>query len=388
MPEPSHPDAKTSSQSTRVVVDAVNYRQIFSWLRLFDLFWISVDMQKLLLAATAVLIFAGGIWCIDLLPFAPALDALADSAEAPLRNGVSSWTQIPPAELIPNQATTSWQLCFTPAEPVIRPLQVLFQSESTWPQLARAWTQLLWALAVWSLFGGAITRIAAVQIGADSKVNLLNAIQFSGRRFLSYFSAPLIPLAGIGVLWGLCLLGGLIGRIPAAGPWIIGLVWGVILLCGLLMALMLIGVVAGWPLMMTTISVEGSDSLDGLSRSFGFVFTKPWQYLFLLGAAALLGAVYSGVIVVLAYLSSYLADWGIGWGMGTSDPHDNPLTRFWISVLATFVLAYIHSYFWSATTMIYFVLRRSVDGNDFGDVFLEGQPHDDLLILEQETAAS
>ena len=46
------------------------------------------------------------------------------------------------------------------------------------------------------------------------------------------------------------------------------------------MALLLLGLAFGWPLMWATISTEGTDSFDALSRSYAYVFQRPLRYLF------------------------------------------------------------------------------------------------------------
>src|SRR5581483_7922119 len=49
---------------------------------------------------------------------------------------------------------------------------------------------LLCTLAIWGFFGGAITRIAAVQFARGERITLRDAIAFSRDRFLSFFAAP------------------------------------------------------------------------------------------------------------------------------------------------------------------------------------------------------
>ncbi|QDT49290.1 hypothetical protein Pan258_33370 [Symmachiella dynata] len=383
MPAPTSSDPPTIPQSTSVAVDAVHFRQLCPWLRMFDLFRIAVDLQKLLLAVAALLLLWGGNWCILKLPF-------ATPQAIHLQSKVFTFGPANPAQLSPaRQAAAfgepfgadwrSWTRVLSPLDTVVRPVQILFRGEASWSQLALSWTQLLWALVVWAVFAGAITRIAAVQIGTDRNTGLMDALKFSVRRFLSYFSTPLIPLSGIGVLWGLCLLAGLVGRIPTAGPWIVGACWGIVLLLGFLMALTLVGLAVGWPLMFATISVEGSDAPDGLTRSYGYVFAKPVYYVLLVAIAVLSGAVATYLVSHLAGFAAYMADWGVTWGMGSNKILQNKLAAGWMSVLEIFVVAFAHSYFWSAATMIYFLLRRSVDANPFNEVYLEEDPSDELL---------
>src|SRR5207244_9731326 len=49
---------------------------------------------------------------------------------------------------------------------------------------------MLWTLAVWGLFGGAITRMAAVQVARpNEKVGMMEAVSCARARRQSYFSA-------------------------------------------------------------------------------------------------------------------------------------------------------------------------------------------------------
>ena len=59
-----------------------------------------------------------------------------------------------------------------------------------------------------------------------------------------------------------------------------GLVWPLALVGGLLMGIFMLGLVFGWPLMWGAISTEGTDSFDALSRSYSYVYQRPYHYLF------------------------------------------------------------------------------------------------------------
>jgi hypothetical protein len=102
----------------------------------------------------------------------------------------------------------------------------------------------------------------------------------------------------------------------------------------------------------------------------------------------------------------HLAVWGVSWGLGyddtarliagspdlVADAGGPPtpvatslgagLVRVWMCGLATLLVGFVYSYFWTAATIIYFLLRKSVDGNEFDEVFAE-QDHepDELLPL-------
>src|SRR5439155_14406288 len=126
---------------------------------------------------------------------------------------------------------------------------------------------------------GAITRIAAVQLARGERIGLVEAAIFAGKRLLSYVTAPLFPLAFIfGVLVFMSIFG-LIGMIPYFGDVVVsGLFWPVMILFGLIIAVALVGLV-GWPLMAATISTEGTDSWEAVSRAYSYVYQRPWHYL-------------------------------------------------------------------------------------------------------------
>src|SRR5580704_2740132 len=100
-----------------------------------------------------------------------------------------------------------------------------------------------------------------------------------------------------------------------------GLLWPLVLLAGLIMAVVLVGLV-GYPLMYTTISAEGSDSFDALSRSYSYVYQAPWQYLWYGLVATLYGAALVFFVGFMASLIVFLGKWGIGMtpGIGSRDP--------------------------------------------------------------------
>ena len=264
---------------------------------------------------------------------------------------------------------------------------------------------LLIALATCSLFGGAIHRICAVHFAREEKISAGQALKFSIAKFPNFVTAPLIPLAVIFGLGALILLGGFL-----LGSWGGGILMGILLpvalILGMFIAFMAIGLIAGGPLMFPTIAVEGSDSFDAISRSFSYVFAKPWRSA-LYGLAALVYGVVTYLFVrVFVYITLCGTQWfargGVGWGgdalgpdadkidviwaapqfdalwgqfnwyaMGPMETIGAVLIGFWTFLLAAMVAAYLLSYVASSTTAIYYLLRRDVDSTDLDDVYVE-----------------
>src|SRR5262249_48077091 len=86
-------------------------------------------------------------------------------------------------------ALGNWQIVLHPIRAVAEPAAVLFHGDAGWSELADAVTRLLWMLIVWSVFGGAIARIAAVQFARDQQIGLRAALTFALSRFFGYVSA-------------------------------------------------------------------------------------------------------------------------------------------------------------------------------------------------------
>jgi hypothetical protein len=265
-------------------------------------------------------------------------------------------------------------------------------------------------LVVWSLFGGAIARIAAVHVARDEKLSVRAALHFSIGKFLSFVSAPLIPLVivlGVGLV---PLTAGLLVSLPYFGP-IAGVLTGIlfllVLIAGFIMTLVLLGTFGGLNLMYPTIAAEGSDSFDAISRSFSYVYARPWRmifhtlvalvygaltYLFIrIFAAVCLGVTHQFLNLGLFRHSAGGADlmqalWPISparlsynvdfLSLSVWQDVTAGLIAFWVYLVVGLVGAYVISYYFSASTIIYFLMRREVDATEMDDVYLEESEED------------
>ena len=134
--------------------------------------------------------------------------------------------------------------------------------------------------AIWcgDLFGGAITRIAALKFTRDEAPGLIAALKHAFSKWPSYSLPPLVAMAGASVFAIQLVLLGFIMRVDVLA-FVAALVWPFVILLGLMMAVLLIGALVGWPLMWATVSVEGTDAFDALSRSYAYMYHRPWRLL-------------------------------------------------------------------------------------------------------------
>jgi hypothetical protein len=321
-------------------------------------------------------------------------------------------------------------------EPLVkffRPIVYLFDPAAGFWNRVYLFLVILWSMATWALFGGAITRIAAVQVArTNERVGLAEAVKFVVARYRSYLLAPLLPLVFLIFLSaGLWVVGLAEVYTFALGDLLVPLIWPIMLIIGLIMAVVLVGLV-GWPLMYSTISAEGSDSFDAISRSYSYVYGAPWQYLWYSFVAVVYGAVLVFFIGLMGSLTVYLSKWAFalppapanretaylfkdaptsyGWRdlLLHKSPNARPqkeitnsgkmieALRFepsspsavpsgsnyvgsffiavWLYVLFLLMVGFGYSYFWTSSTIIYLLMRRKVDDTEMDEIHLEEEP--------------
>ena len=252
-------------------------------------------------------------------------------------------------------------------------------------------------LGVICIAGGAICRIAALQFARGEKPGLIEALRFSTRKFVSFFTAPLAPMGIIAFMGLFVVVLGLIGNIPTVGELLIGIFMLLALIAGALISVVLIGAVAGFNLMFPAVAYDNSDCFDAISRSFSYVYARPWRMLFYSALAAVYGAVCYMFVRLFAFLLLWVTHRSLQFGI----LGDNkklaaiwPKPAFadllsssgsaqgnWAELVAAFlvylcvlavvglVVSFIISYYFSANTIIYSLMRNKVDNTALDDVY-------------------
>lgn len=378
--------------------------RLFPCLHVLRAVGIAIEPRKLLLGMAGLFLLAAGFQALANLPFAPASAKLAPGpGPANWLRGAAADSQLAAANSVLAEPLSfdekllndsGARLLLAPAITLLEPAAKLFQSGGGVQAVAWNVTLVLWTLLVWSIIGGALARMTAMQFAQRERISIRQAVKFSSRQTLSYLIAPGLPLGGIGILLAFNALLGLAGSIPAAGGPILGVVWGLILFVSFLMMMMLIGIVVGWPLMIAAISTEDSDGFDGLSRSFGFLFDRPWYTLLLAGLGLLAGLVGWFLLNVMMELTVHLSSWSVSTGyVGSGELRlplaDSPefqatgattigefLISGWMTLFSGLLAGFGPSFFFCAVTVIYFLVRKSDDGTELSEVavFIEPEP--------------
>jgi hypothetical protein len=219
------------------------------------------------------------------------------------------------------------------------------------------------------------------------------------------------------------------------------------------MAVVLVGLV-GWPLMSATVSAEGTDAWEAVSRSYSYVYQAPWHFIWYSFVALVYGAIIVFFVGFMGSLSVYLAKWGVGqtpfvesanrdpsylfvWApksfgwrelllqgaqvkvteeVQTKDGKTETITRektlivnrplkdkdteisyddylkefrwynyigaafglIWMLLVFLLVLGFGYSYFWTAGSIIYLLMRKKVDDAELDEVYLEEEEQEPL----------
>ena len=170
---------------------------------------------------------------------------------------------------------------------------------------------ILWTVATWAIFGGAITRMAAVNFARNESVGITTSLRYTVSRWKTYVIASAGPLIllGAGFLI-LILLVGLVNLIPIVGDLWSALMWPLVIILGIGIAGAMIGLV-GWPMIHATLAAEGSDSFDAVGRCYSYVIQEAWNYIWYVSVAIVYGAVVVFFVGLVGSLAVYLGKWGV-----------------------------------------------------------------------------
>ena len=270
------------------------------------------------------------------------------------------------------------------------------------------------ALIIWSWGGGAICRIAALQFARDEKLTMKEAVHYAREHlFGGYVLAPVIPLAFIIIVMLLMVVAGVVLWIPVFGDLLGGLTFIFSILGGFVIAVLLLGLLVGGHFFWPAVAAEGQDAYDAFSRALSYAFSKPWKTV-LYGVIALIYANICWILLNLFTLFSLRVTHAIV-GFGTSPfgwwgrrgtveapltkldslwPLANPgaihvwpdwsnltwyeyisafLITIWLLLVLGLVWSFLCSFYYSGSTVMYFLLRRDVDKTDLDDVYKEEQ---------------
>jgi hypothetical protein len=402
------------TDNDRGTLRSVAWSELCPWLVIFRTFRLAISFRVLLLGAIGILLTVS-VWGFFGWMFSESTTPQATGWTEPYTR--CTWRTVTDG-MVPDQpeffhggsaqgtsdlrraAGQSGDVYFFAWAQLTRPLWAVFSPNATNVDLACLLLCGLSSLAIWAFVGGAITRIVAVRLAVDERIGWGAALRHACKKWPAYFAAPLFPLCGVALaaipVWIVAwLLRADLGMFLAA------FLWPLLLAMGLIMTLLLLGLIFGWPLMWSTIATEGTDSFDALSRSFAYTYQRPVHYLFFALVAAVFG--WFGWLLVKNFAAGvvWLTYWSAGWSGGEDQVQaiiNLPtapgsiegigyagaiIIRFWAGCVKLLAVGFIYGYFWTATSAIYYLLRRSVDATEMDEVYLDADQSEQTYGLPQ-----
>ena len=409
---------------TKDEIKSVAWSQIFRWLVIFRSLAVACGPAVLVLATLGVLVTPLG-WRVSELIFVndtmredPFLDEFANTMGSPYQGVFTQSKTDPTVMSLFRQRITGPMLVY---KQIVAPFYHMF---SDFGGIGRFLYYLfggLCSLVVWAFLGTAIARIAVMRYSRDEAIGIFDALEFSTQRIVAVLGALTMPLMGVA---GICILTSLFGLLMTFdfGLFLVSLVFFLVLGLVVIMAILLLGLVFGWPLAVAAVSAEGQDSFDAMTKSYAYTFQRPLHYLFYAFVAVVFGGLCWLLAARVADGIQNLSYWSTSWGANVSNSEriddirqtqppieaDSPFDRitsesddidstagsenqrtwffrsgqniihFWMSVVRTIAAAFLYGHFWCLAAAVYLLLRFDVDEMELDQVFVgdEGRSYD------------
>jgi hypothetical protein len=340
----------------------------WSGLRLTAAVRMAFDGRKLVIATAGLLLLQLG-WSLLDVAFSGSIGATPDV--------LPSGSQAKPTVSLSWSVETASQLThrlFEPARDLTTPLNVLLDPASPWPARGHGLLAVAWLIVVWGLCGGAIARIAVIQEAQLRQPGLGEALRFAWKSGDPLVVTPFCFLAAVAFCAVPGLLFGPIYRIPG-GAAVAGALLIIPLAASLVISLLIVALIAGWPLYHAALAAGADDALDAMSRTYGYINGRPILYAVGVAIAWSTGIAGLAVVDILVHYVIRLTEWSLS----LTGPQPRVFAMFWRGDLnrGTFALAshrfwlggarllahaWIYSFFWTAAALLYLWLRHEVDG--------------------------
>lgn len=251
-------------------------------------------------------------------------------------------------------------------------------------------------LLVWGVGGGAIARSAATEYSLQEKTSWPTALGFGVSKAASLLGAKLTPLLVTGLIVGLLAVGGwVLLRFPFVQ--VLGGVGYVLALGGgCVIVVASVGYLLGGPMLVPSIACEGTDAIDAIQRAYAYVLARPARLLFYFMVLVVEMVLMAVVLTSIAHAINAAASWGTalllpeelarlvrsatagepaagadpGWSLRSM----GSAIAFWSRLPGFLVGAYLVSFYFTGSTLLYLMMRLVCDGQDPSELWRPGMP--------------
>ncbi len=378
-----------------VIVQKISWINLCPWVLIFKTFSIAAGTGVLAFALVGVLLSPLG-WIISENLFledannrSVQLTEIVENNRSPYRSVFAPASSSDSLTVqVSGVALQGPQLVFRQIE---RPFEFVFSSDVSLREFAYFVFGGIWTVIVWSFAGLAIVRISLLRLTRNERIGIDDGFGFATANWKTAVGAVGIPLLAVLLL---CIPGAMIGLLMnfEFGAFMAAVLWGFVLLFGGLVALLLLGLMFGWPLMVASVGCEGQNAFDAMTRGYAYTFQRPFHYAFYTLVAILIGSFAWVIIGSLTQGVIDMSSWSSSWGANISQPDrfdqiatgvdgngdeligwgqtGHSVLHFFNSLLKTLAAAFLYSLFWCMASAIYLVLRFNVDETEMDEIFL------------------
>lgn len=423
----------------RLRVEELDWPRLFPFLRLFESFRMAVHPTKLLLALQLVVLLWVGGQLLNVLWGARVYPGEFDQyARAGKVEDFHQWVEVQRKWQSPEQMEGIFQTAWhqgvgsfqrlvtaalqlrlgldplgrrgmaTDPDSVVGAMYEMAVTLPGWLWHAHRWFFIfyfMYVVLVWSLLGGAIARLAALEATRDQRATAMEAMRYVAGRWAWFVFTPLMPMIFMCLLSLVPVLGGFVFfNLPVLD--VVGaFLFAVALFCGAAIAGIVLLAAGAKHLFYPALAVEGTDGFDAISRSFAYLLGKPWRWLFYNVTALVYGAITYLFVATIVFLTLWITQRCVGTGvlreengvgrfeaifpvpevgdlayepkwesLGVSGKISAAMVSAWVYLVIGVTAAFAISFYFNINTWIYLLLRRCADGTEFDEVFVESNP--------------
>ncbi|MSR29727.1 MAG: hypothetical protein EXS03_09195 [Phycisphaerales bacterium] len=375
---------RTGAPRRVVRVDSVDFVAVHPWLELLRAIHPALRPSRLAIAFITLLLImgAGRVWDAFAAPM--AFEPLSQAIRSGFYECIRATAAADPSAALAGLVAAAWHA-----------------PRASW--MAEPWFTVCFVLvgsSIFSLGAGVLARLFAGDLAGHSWT-IAQARAFLRSRRIALITAPAMGGAIGGALWCVLFVAGALFNIPLFN--VIAAALG-----GLWLALAALAVVAwaavifGFPMLAPAVACDGCDGVESAQRAGAYMLARPFHYLWFvvvsLVALCLASVVFDATAtaiwhVAMSALSSGLSEQALSAAgtlefltparapeaasLGATDTAAVGLLDLWRTVLRLMIGAAVLSTAVSLATRTYLLLRRTVDGPDLGDLWMDAPPATD-----------
>lgn len=235
--------------------------------------------------------------------------------------------------------------------------------------------------------GGTISRLCACEIATNQRIRLNDGVDFALSSWRPLITSLVLPLLIAVILYLLLMGGGWLLSMPFLDV-VGGLLYPIALLLGFGITFLLIGYAFGFCLLIPAVTCENCDAADAQQRAYHYFLSKS-LHLVGYGFVALIGLAVGFVIAssvgeaLLNITASAVGAWSENPAFATTPASDaitlswhsefaSSMVSFWNAIVNYLVAGYVFANFYSASTIVYMLMRRACDKQELTEVWQQG----------------